>query len=133
MDFIDRLCDFVNKIPDLPAICVQGKRHAAENFVVYALPDSKIQQTYMDNQTDQTLNYEFAFRSDSLAEGQTTLWKVQNQLENITDLSGQDHSFEFQNIKIINKPYLEMETTNEVSTFLLTIQANITVKNQEEN
>lgn len=131
MDFIERLAERVNEIPNLPIDVEPGYLKASESFVFYPLPGSRITQEYMDGTTDQQLNYEFAMKSTIQSKINQTLWTVQNELELLEKLESQDGSFEFQNIVITNKPFINQADDQGFFTFLLNIQAKITVFKQE--
>ena len=85
----------------------------------------------MDGTSDQRLNYEFAMKSTIQSKINQTLWVVQNELEHMEKLNSQDGSFEFQNIVITNKPFINQADDQGFFTFLLDIQANITVIKEE--
>lgn len=131
MDFIERLAERVNGIPNLPIDVEPGYLKASESFVFYPLPGSRITQEYMDGTTDQQLNYEFAMKSTIQSKINQALWAVQNELELLEKLESQDGSFEFQNIVITNKPFINQADDQGFFTFLLNIQAKITVFKQE--
>lgn len=132
MDFIERLADRVNEIPSLPAQCKLGYLGADESFVVYPLPGSRTVQEYMDGAKDQQLNFEFAMKSKSQRKIHETLWLVQNELENLNELESQDGSFEFEELIITNKPFINNADEQGWFVFLLDIQAKITVFKEDE-
>lgn len=86
----------------------------------------------MDGTSDQQLNFEFAMRSTIQGKINQTLWVVSNALEELKELESQDGSFEFQNIVITNKPFINQADDQGFFTFLLDIQANITVFKEEK-
>lgn len=106
MDFLERLTDRVNLIPNLPKNCEMGYLDVGESFVVYPLPGSRVIREYMDGVKEQQLNFEFAMRSQSQATINQTLWLVQNELENLNDIASGNESFEFIDLIITNKPYI---------------------------
>lgn len=132
MDFIERLTEKVNTFPNLPIKCKMGYLDAGESFVVYPLPGSQVTQTYMNGATDQRLNFEFAMQSRTQSVINRTLWAVQTELEKITDIQSNNGSFEFQDIAITNKPFINQIDEQGWFVFLLDVQANITVLNKEE-
>lgn len=127
MDFMERLTERVNQIPTLPIACKMGYLGTDESFVVYPLPGSKVAQEYMDGTKDQQLNYEFAMKSKSQSKIHATLWLVQNELESLKDLESQDASFEFEELIITNKPFINQIDDQGWFVFLLDVQAKITV------
>ena len=132
MDFMERLTDKVNEIPDLPITLKMGYLGTDESFVIYPLPGSRIISRYMDGTSDQQLNFEFAMKSKSQSRIHSTLWLVQNELESLIDLESQDDSFDFEELIITNKPFINQADEQGWFVFLLNVQANITVFNEEE-
>ena len=127
MDFIERLTERVNEIPDMPINCRIGYLDTSESFVVYPLPGSKTVTEYMDGTKDQQLNFEFAMKSKSQSKIHATLWLVQNILDDLDELESQDNSFEFNNLIITNKPFINNADDQGFFTFLLDVQAQITI------
>lgn len=127
MDFIERLQDKVNEIPGLPSACKLGYLGAEESFALYPLPGSQVTTEYMDGTTDQQLNFEFAMKSKSQSKIHATLWLVQNELEGLSELESQDGSFEFDELIITNKPFINQIDDQGWFVFLLDVQAKITV------
>lgn len=132
MDFMERLTERVNQIPNLPIQCKMGYLGVDESFVVYPLPGSQIVQTYMNGTTDQRLNFEFAMKSKLQSKIHNTLWLVQNVLEGLQELNSNDGSFEFQDLTITNKPFINQIDEQGWFVFLLDVQANITVFKEEK-
>jgi Bacteriophage minor capsid protein len=131
MDFIERLCDKVNEIPGLPIQCKIGYLGADESLVVYPLPGSRTVQEYMNGSKDQQLNFEFAMKSKQQSKIHTTLWIIQNELENLTEIESHDGSFEFDELIITSKPFIHDADEQGWFVFLLDVQANITVLKEE--
>ncbi|WP_342512254.1 minor capsid protein [Sporosarcina sp. FSL K6-1522] len=132
MDFIERLQDKINAMPQLPVVCKLGYLGTDESLVLYPLPGSKVVQEYMDGTSDQQLNFEFAMKSKSQSKIHQTLWLVQGELEKLKELHSQDGSFEFEEITITNKPFINQIDEQGWFVFLLDIQANITVLKEEK-
>ncbi len=126
MDFLDRLVDEVNRIDRLPIRCEPGYLGEAESFVVYPIPGSRVVNEYFSGVKDQQLNYEFAMQSNIPGNIHDTLWIVQTALEQIEDISSNDGSFEFDEMIITNKPFINEANTQGWFVFLLDIQAKIT-------
>lgn len=127
MDFIERLAERVNEIPSMPINCRIGYLGTDESFVVYPLPGSRTVTEYMDGTKDQQLNFEFAMKSKSQSKIHATLWLVQNILDDLNELESQDNSFEFNNLIITNKPFINNADDQGFFTFLLDVQAEITI------
>lgn len=81
----------------------------------------------MDGTTEQQLNFEFAMKSTIQSKINQTLWVVSNGLEKLKELPSNDSSFKFDEIVITNKPFINEANDQGFFTFLLNIQAKITV------
>lgn len=132
MDFIERLSERVNQIIGLPITCKIGYLGTDESFVVYPLPGSRTVREFMDGTKDQQLNFEFAMKSKVLSKIHTTLWAVQNELDALEELESRDGSFEFEELVITNKPFINQIDEQGWFVFLLDVQANITVFKEEK-
>ena len=127
MDFMERLCDKINTSPGLPITCKLGYLGVGDSFVLYPLPGSRVTQEYMDGTTDQQLNYEIAFKSKSQNKINDTLWAVQTELEKTKKIISGNGSFEFDELIITNKPFINQIDEQGWFVFLLNVQAKITV------
>lgn len=132
MDFLERLKDRVNLIPQLPIKCVLGYLRDGESFCVYPIAGSQVVTEYYDGAKDQALNFEFAMKSTDQQKIHATLWLVQNTLEELSTLNSVDGSFDFEGINITNKPFINQLSDTKEYIFLLDIQAKITTYVQEE-
>ena len=131
MDFTERLTERVNQIPNLPTLCRMGYLGAEESLVVFPLPGSRVVTRFMDGTSEQQLNYEFAMKSKSQSKIHATLWMVQNELEGLQELKSQDGSFEFEDLVITDKPFINQADEQGWFVFLLDVKANITVFKEE--
>ena len=127
MDFAERLTDKINAIPSLPATCRMGYLGAGESLVIYPMPGSRIVTEFMDGITEQNLNFEIAMKSKLQSKVHATLWLIQTELEKLNNLESQDGSFEFEELLITNKPFINQIDEQGWFVFLLDIQAKITV------
>ncbi|MGX9931953.1 minor capsid protein [Virgibacillus salarius] len=132
MDFMQRLNERINSIDQLPIESKMGYLGADESLVLYPLPGSQIVTQYMDGTTDQQLHYEIAMKSKVQSKIHQSLWAIQTELENLTELESQDNSFEFEELIITNKPFINNADEQGWFVFLLNVQANITVFKEEE-
>jgi hypothetical protein len=132
VDFLERLAERVNQIPNLPVYCEPGYLRTGESFVVYPLPGSRTATEYMDGTKERLLNYEFAMRSRVQGAIHSTLWMVQNVLDELDDLESRDGSFEFEGITITDTPFINGADDQGWYTFILTIQAQVTVYEEEK-
>lgn len=126
MDFIDQLNNSVNSIDSLPIKCVLGYLKTTDSLVLYPLAGGKVEQAFFDGVKDQTLNYEFAMKSKDQEAIQTSLWLIQNYLEELETLESANGSFEFREIEITNKPYINSEDEQGFYIFQIDITASIT-------
>lgn len=131
MDFMERLTDRVNALPGLPIPCKMGYLGTDESFVIYPLPGGRVVSKFMDGTSDHELNFEFAMKSKSQSKIHDTLWLVQNELEALKELESHDGSFEFDELIITNKPFINNADEQGWFVFLLDIQAKITIFREE--
>lgn len=132
MDFMERLTEHVNKIPGQSVTCRMGYLGTDESFVVYPLPGGTTVMEYMDGTKDQVLNYEFAMKSKLQSKIHQTLWLVQNDLDNLEELTSNDNSFKFEELNITNTPFINQIDNQGWFVFLLDVQAKITVFKEEK-
>lgn len=126
MDFMEQLKDNVNTIAGLPIKCTLGYLKPTESFCLYPIPGSRVVREYYDGAKDQQLNYEFAMKSSNQQKINTTLWVVQNHLEELLTLESADGSFDFEGISITNKPFINQLDDKGNYIFMLDVQAKIT-------
>nr|DAG29549.1 MAG TPA: Minor capsid protein [Caudoviricetes sp.] len=131
MDFIERLNDSVNSIHSLPIKCILGYLKSEECLVLYPLPGGQVEREYFDGTKDQLLNYEFVMKSKDQEKIHKTLWQIQYHLEGLSLLLSNDGSFDFEEIKITNKPYINDEDEQGYYIFILDIQVSITTFNMK--
>lgn len=131
MDFIERLNDSVNSIHSLSIQCILGYLKPEECLVLYPLPGGQVEREYFDGTKDQLLNYEFVMKSKDQEKIHKTLWQIQSHLEGLSLLKSNDSSFDFEEIKITNKPYINDEDEQGYYIFILDVQASITTFNMK--
>ena len=131
MDFLERLNDKINEVPNLPINSKLGYLGATESLVVYPLPGSQVINSYMDGTTDEAINYEIAMKSKSQEKISDTLWKVTRALEDTKEITSQDGSFEFDGLTITNLPYINQADEQGWYTFLVNLQARLTIKKRQ--
>ena len=126
MDLMERLTANVNAIPNLPIRCQMGYLKPMESFCIYPLPGSRAIREYYDGTKDQQLNFEFAMKSTDQQKISQTLWLVQNHLERLSELISLDGSFDFEEITVTNKPFINQLDDKSNYIFMLDIQAKVT-------
>ena len=133
MDLMERLCETVNRIPNLPIPCKMGYWGVEESFVVFPLPGSRVVQTFMDGTSEHALNYGFAMKSKQQNKIHATLWIVQNGLEAMgnDDIVSKDNSFEFEDLVVTIKPFINQLDEQGWFVFLLDVKANVIIPNKE--
>lgn len=127
MDFVERLTDKINAIPNLPTTCRMGYLGAEESLVIYPMPGSRVVTEFMDGITEQQLNFEIAMKSKMQSKIHNALWLIQNELEILNNLESSNNSFEFEELLITNKPFISQIDEQGWFVFSLGIQAKITV------
>lgn len=131
MDFMERLNDTINAIPNLPVRSRMGYLGPEESLVIYPLPGSNVIASYMDGTKDENLNYEISMKSQSQSKIDNTLWLVARKLEKVKNIESKDGSFEFEELSITNLPFINDANEQGFYTFNINVQATITNKEKE--
>ncbi|MGG5306940.1 hypothetical protein IGK38_001605 [Enterococcus pernyi] len=126
MDFLDCLNEKINQIPNLTLNIRKGYLSAVESLVIYPLPGGKVDVEYYDGIKDELLNYEIAMKSKDGSKIEQTLWLLSDVLENIEELSSKDGSFEYNNLTITNRPFINEADEQGWFVFLLDFQTKLT-------
>ncbi|EGP5670178.1 capsid protein [Enterococcus faecium] len=126
MDFLDCLNEKINQIPNLTLNIRKGYLSAVESLVIYPLPGGKVDVEYYDGIKDELLNYEIAMKSKDGSKIEQTLWLLSDVLENIEELSSKDGSFEYNNLTITNRPFINESDEQGWFVFLLDFQTKLT-------
>jgi len=126
MDFIDRLCEAINTIPDLPLPIRKGYLSEEESLVIYPIPGGQVGRRYYDGTKEEQLNYELMMQANDGNAVELTLWQISDFIERLDHLESQTDSFQFNNITIASKPFLGPAQEQDWFVFLLQIQATIT-------
>lgn len=125
MDFLDRLNDSINSIPNLPVKIKKGYLSEKESLAINSLPGGRVTQRFYDGSKEETLNYEIGMKSEDGSKVETTLREISDFIENLIELKSEDDSFSFMNISIASKPFIGPTETQDWFVFLLNIQAKI--------
>ncbi|MBD9817570.1 phage tail terminator protein, partial [Enterococcus faecalis] len=92
----------------------------------------KVETEYYDGIKDELLNYEIAMKSKDGGKIEHTLWLLSDVLENIEELSSKDGSFEYNNLTITNRPFINEADKQGWFVFLLDFQAKLTTFKEEK-
>lgn len=131
MDVLDRLIEVINNTGNYPLQLRKGYLGERESFVVYPLPGSKDIQVYMDGTKDSDLIFEIAMKSKNGDQLEQTLWKIQDQLDQLEILESKTNSFDFGKLTINNKPYVNSADDQGWLVFVLDITISITTLKEE--
>lgn len=126
MDFIDRIKDKINSIPKLPLKMKKGYLSADESLVIYPLPGGQPITEYYNGIKDVQLNYEIAMKSKDGSKIEQTLWLISGMLERVEDVASSDDTFEFNNLTITSKPFINDADEQGWFVFLLDFQTKLT-------
>lgn len=126
MDFMERLKDNINSLPDLPMKLMLGYLTAKDSLVLYALPGGQVIREYYDGVKDQSLNYEIGIKTKDQQKANATLWQIQTHLEQVEEINSKDSSFQFQKLSVSNKPFLSDQDEQGFFIYLLDITADLT-------
>lgn len=130
MDFLNRLQDEINTIPNLPMKLKQGYLGVGESLVIYSLPGSTLTQVYMDGTEQWQMNYEIAMQSEKQRDIDATLWAIHNKLDTLNKLSSNDDSFHIEGLSITDKPFINQIDEQGWFVFLLSFQADIIINKE---
>lgn len=131
MDFIERLCERVNKTPNLPFPCTIGYLDTEDSLCVFSNPGGQELARYMDGEVLELLNYQFEIKSKKQSMAHNTLWAISNAVDRIKDLPSADGSYSFEEIPAIGQPYPIDCDEKGVWRYALEIQAKLITKEEE--
>ncbi|EON3036598.1 minor capsid protein [Enterococcus faecium] len=126
MDFIDRIKDKINSIPELPLKIKKGYLSAEESLVIYPLPGGQSLVEYYDGIKDVQLNFEIAMKSKDGSKVEQTLWLISDMLERVEDITSSNKSFEYDDLTITSKPFINDADEQGWFVFLLDFQTKLT-------
>lgn len=126
MDFINRIKDSINLIEGLPLKIRKGYLSESESLVIYPLPGGQVLTEFYDGIKDQQLNYEIAMKSKNGGKIEKVLWLISDYLEQLEELKSQNETFEFNNLTITSKPFINAADEQGWFVFLLDFQVKLT-------
>lgn len=132
MDFVDRLKDAINSIPNLPIKLKKGYLSSDESLVIYPLPGGQASKEYYDGTKDELLNYELAMKSKDGIKIEQTLWLISDHIERIISIQSEDGSFEFNGLRVTSKPFINDADEQNWFIFLLDFQAELTTFKEDK-
>lgn len=125
MDLINRLCDALNTIKDLPTRVKIGYMQPDDSIGLYPLPGSSvINQDWANNQTKR-MNYEIAIRTKDAELANDALWKISNFLEQKNIVESSDDSFQFEGIEQTGLPSISEQDTQGYTVYMLDFFVNV--------
>lgn len=127
MDFMDRLADKIDAIPNLSIRVDFGYLGTEESLVMHPLPGSRVIDEFMNGTKDVQMNYAIGMKSKNQQRVHDTLWLIQNELEMLNELESNDNSFEFNSLTITSKPFIQEVNEQGWFVFLLDFQAELTI------
>lgn len=128
MDFLASFVDQVNRIESLPLPLKKGYLGVAESFVIYGIPGSQITEVYMDGSYEVSLNFEIAMQSQDPEKLNDTLWSIQSKIEQYVDVPSKTGTYNFEEIRIVNKPFINQMNEQGWFIFVLDFTAVITIE-----
>lgn len=132
MDFTDRIKDSINSIEGLPIKIRKGYLSNKESLVLYSLPGGQVVEEYYDGVKDQQLNFEIAMKSKEGDKIERALWLISDFLEELEDVKSNNESFEFNNLTITSKPFINDADEQGYFVFLLDFQVKLTTFKEEK-
>lgn len=132
MDFLDSFVDQVNQIESLPLPLKKGYLGVGESFVIYGIPGSRISEVYMDGSYQESLNFEIAMQSQNPEKLNDTLWSIQSKIEQYEDVPSKTRTYDFEEITMVNKPFINQMNEQGWFIFVLDFTAVITIEKNKE-
>ncbi len=132
MDFIDRIKDKINSIPELPLKMKKGYLSPEESLVIYPLPGGQNLAEYYDGIKDVQLNFEIAMKSKDGSKIEQTLWLISDMLERVEVVTSSNKSFEFDDLTITSKPFINDADEQCWFVFLLDFQTKLTTFKEDK-
>jgi hypothetical protein len=131
MDFIERLVDTINAIPDLAIECRTDYLLEKEDLVVYALPGGNVISGNMDRSILMGLPYEIAIKTKQQEVANATLWKIQNELSKLNlAIPSSNNSYEFEGLTP-TAPSINDRNDKGWYIYTLDVTANIRLKENQ--
>jgi len=125
VDLINRLCDALNTIKDLPMRVKIGYMQPDDTIGLYPLPGSSvISQDWANNQTKR-MNYEIAIRTKDSELANDSLWKISNFLEQKNSIESSDDSFQFEKIEQTGLPSVSEQDIQGYTVYMLDFFVNV--------
>ncbi|WP_369675997.1 phage tail terminator protein, partial [Enterococcus faecium] len=81
---------------------------------------------YYDGIKDVQLNFEIAMKSKDGSKVEQTLWLISDMLERVEDVTSSNKSFEFDDLTITSKPFINDADEQGWFVFLLDFQTKLT-------
>lgn len=125
LDFLDRLTEHINSL-GLFARCKVGIVDDGDGISINMMPGGQ-EVVFMDGERDKSQNMQIVAKSKNHQQCIDTLTKVYRQLENLTDLTSINNSFEFKDIDTTSYPSLILHDENGNFIYEITINTNITI------
>lgn len=133
MDLIDRLCDSLNSIEDLPTKVKIGYMQPDNSIGLYPLPGSHLlNEDWAGNQTKQ-MNYEVAIRTKDSQLGNDVLWRISNYLEDLNNIKSNNDSFQFEEIEQTGLPSISEQDDQGYSVYMLDFSIDVITRKETRN
>ena len=133
IDFLERLKDYINEIPDLTTKARLGYLDDKESLAIYTLPGSTTVREYYDGTEESSINLEIAMKSMDGRKAEQTMWAISQFLENLENLTSLDSSFDFDKIIVTSRPFVSGIHEQGWLVFVLNAKAFMTKYKKEKN
>lgn len=131
MDLISNFTDHINDNLNMPMPLKMGYLSEGESFVVYPTPGSRVVREFYDGTKERELNYDLAMQSKDQQALQAALWIAQSDLENLAELPSKNGSYDFDEIIIGDKPFINQIDDQGWFVFMLRITIKVTTYKKE--
>lgn len=126
MDLINQIAKSINSnVDDLPEKLILGYVDDHHNFTLYAQPGSRIlEEDFAGNQV-KLMNFEIAYQTEELGQGDMLMRKIANYLDNLSHLDD-DGTYTVENLDLDPNPFITTIDVKGRGLFLLDF--NITIE-----
>jgi len=131
MDILSNFVDHINNDLTMPMPLKMGYLSDGESFVIYPIPGSRVANEFYDGTKERELNYDIAMQSKDQQALQAALWIVQDDLETLKELPSQNDSYDFNEIVIVDKPFINQIDEQGWFVFMLSITIKIITHKRE--
>ena len=135
LDFEERLADYLDSLKLGYTLYYDSNDSTSDesSMAVISAAGSKTITTYYDGTKEKLFNYfvQINDRAQNRTKAMEALKTIAGKVEDLYELPSSNGSYEFNNITISNEPYFTLATDDGSTYFRLSIQAELTIFEEE--